>query len=127
MLHRVHPGSTESETQLLTQVRPSAASTGPPRPSTTLIRSKSRRSSVAAIKQSTRTKKGWEAFKELFRFYLVMLQPCLVVTVWMFGFFAALSYLVPNVLCKKSIAATPVSLPAGHMLHRSGKLTWPEE
>lgn len=105
VLHRVHHSSSASETQLLNKRRPTSAG-----PRATSFMFRSRKSSVAAVKQSIRAKKGWEAFKELSMFYFTMLQPCVVVTVWMFAFFATLSYLVPNVLCRNSIASTPVSL-----------------
>ena len=123
VLHRVHPSSSASETQLLNKCRPSGASVGPRStiaPRSTSFIFKSRKSSVAAVKQSIRAKKGWEAFKELCLFYVTMLQPCVVVTVWMFGFFAAISYLVPNVLCRKSIASTPVSIMEEHHPERFG-------
>ncbi len=126
VLHRVYPASTaESQTQLLNQSRRSTAGSSSLRPST-LNRTRSRKSSVAAIKKDIRSKKGWEAFKELATFYLVMLRPCVVVTLWMFAFFATLSYLVPNVLCRTSIASTPVSAPSGNnRLRRSGRFARP--
>jgi hypothetical protein len=44
---------------------------------------------------------GKLAIKENFRLFFTLLVPILLVSVWMFGLFAAISWYLPNVLCNE--------------------------
>ena len=54
--------------------------------------------------------KGIESLKELLRLYMRMLFPVAIISVWMFGYFAFTAYAVPNIFCKSSVIAAPVSV-----------------
>ena len=51
-----------------------------------------------------------QAAKALLRLYASILLPVVVVSVWMFALYAALSYAVPTVLCISAVRSNPVRI-----------------
>jgi hypothetical protein len=62
---------------------------------------------------------GRAAFKDNFYLYMRTLIPLVIASVWMFGIYAVLSYLVPQVLCKQTSMELSVSC-FGHYLYIYG-------
>lgn len=53
---------------------------------------------------------GHEAFKDNVRLFGKMMVPVVLVSVWLFGIFAALSYAVPHWICEKEVMELSVSV-----------------
>lgn len=51
----------------------------------------------------------------LLRLYSSILLPVVVVSVWMFALYAALSYAVPTVLCSSAVRSSAVRHPFYHV------------